>query len=67
MQPRMIRPNAAGRTNAALSKQCPICQLGRPINDFMEVKGWHFADGRYTICNSCIKERNKEFLNSEES
>lgn len=53
MEPRrIVQKGGRGLTNT-----CPSCNLSRPRDDFLTVKPWHFTDGLYTVCNSCIKKR----------
>lgn len=51
MEPRMIR-----KKSGSLSLTCNHCDLSRSPDDFLDVKPFYFKDGKFPVCNSCLKE-----------
>lgn len=52
MEPRMTTRRGGG----ALSGQCIKCNQVKSSDEFLTVKPWHFKDGKYPVCNTCLIE-----------
>lgn len=57
MEPKMTR-----RTTGPIFRQCTKCNQTKSADAFLNVRYWTFADGKYHICNDCLK---KYFINVE--
>lgn len=52
MEPRIVGKKKGGV--GIISAQCTECAQVKSSDDFLTVKPWHFKNGKFPICNTCL-------------